>query len=235
MNGTLYGIGVGPGDPELITMKAVRTIEHCEIVAVPKTGDGEGAALQIARGAVPNHLENKQIIELYMPMTRDKSLLNKNYDESAKVIAQLLKEGNNVAFLTLGDSTIYSTYAYIHKRIIAMGLAAQFVAGVSSFCAVAARLNVPLTEGAQPLHVLPASYKGAESGLDMRGTKILMKTGKAFDEVKQQLKARGQMKHAQMVQKCGMEGERVFCNLDDADDGASYFSVIVVKDEGDEA
>ncbi|WP_312640847.1 precorrin-2 C(20)-methyltransferase [Hydrogenoanaerobacterium sp.] len=230
MNGTLYGVGVGPGDPELITIQAVRIIERCEVVAVPKTGDGEGVALQIARGAVPN-LADKQLIELFIPMTRDKALLNRNYDEAAGELAELLRQGKNIAFLTLGDSTIYSTYTYVHKRIVAMGLSAQFVAGVPSFCAVAARLNIPLTEGAQPLHVLPASYKGADSGLDMSGTKILMKTGKAFDTVKQQLKDRGMLKSAQMVQKCGMEGERVFHDIDAADDGASYFSVIVVKEE----
>lgn len=232
MIGTLYGIGVGPGDPELMTLKAVRLIRECAVVAVPKTGGGDGVALQIARAAVPD-LDSKKILELHMPMTRDKALLCASHDEAAGQVAELLRQGDSVAFLTLGDSTIYATYTYIHKRIEAVGLPCQFVAGVPSFCAVAARLNIPLTEGAEALHVLPASYKGADSGLDMGGTKVLMKTGKMLADVKNQLKERGLYERARMVQKCGMEGEQVFQNLNEADDGTSYFSIIVVKDEED--
>lgn len=232
MNGTLYGVGVGPGDPELMTLAAVRIIKECAVIAVPKTSGGDGVALQIARAAVPE-LDDKLLLEMHMPMTRDRDQLARSHDAAAEQVAEHLRRGESVAFLTLGDSTVYSTYTYIHKRICAMGLPCRFVAGVPSFCAVAARLNQPLTEGAQPLHVLPASYQGADSGLDMRGTKVLMKTGKALGEVKAQLKARGLYERAQMVQKCGMEGERVFEHLDDADDGASYFSIIVVKDGED--
>lgn len=235
MNGTLYGVGVGPGDPALLTLQAAQIIGRCPVVAVPKTGGdaGEGAALQIARAAVS--LDEKQILELLMPMTRDKELLNSSHDEAARQIAVLLRQGKDVAFLTLGDSTIYSTYTYVHKRVLAMGFPAQFVAGVPSFCAAAARLNIPLTEGAQPLHVLPASYEGTDAGLDLPGTKVLMKTGRALDAVKEQLRMRGLLQNARMVQKCGMEGERVFQKLEDAEDGASYFSLIVVKDKGEQA
>lgn len=231
MAGILYGVGVGPGDPQLMTLQALNIINSCKVVAVPKAGGagGEGTALQIARGAVS--LDGKKVMELLLPMTRDKAELQKCHAAAAEEIAQELRAGEDVAFLTLGDPTIYSTYTYIHKRIIAMGLAAQFVAGVPSFCAVAARLNIPLTEGAQALHVLPASYEGADEGLAMSGTKILMKTGKSFSAVKEKLRAQGTLKNARMVQKCGMEGERVYKNLNDADEGSSYFSVIVLKDE----
>ncbi|MEF9853201.1 MAG: precorrin-2 C(20)-methyltransferase [Hydrogenoanaerobacterium sp.] len=230
MSGILYGVGVGPGDPELLTLKAVKIINNCAVIAVPKNGGalGDGVALQIAKSAVS--LDGKKIIELTLPMTRDKAELQRHHDDAAECVAAELRAGYDVAFLTLGDPTIYSTYTYIHKRIIKMGLNAQFVAGVPSFCAVAARLNIPLTEGAQALHILPASYKGTGAGLDMCGTRVLMKTGKAFAEVKKQLAGRGMLKNAKMVQKCGMEGERVFENLENADEDASYFSVIILKD-----
>lgn len=230
--GTLYGVGVGPGDPDLITIGAIKLIERCGVIAVPKSGDGEGAALCIARDAVPG-LGDKRIVELFMPMTRDRELLNRSHDVAAQQVAEFLRVGEDVAFLTLGDSTIYSTYTYIHKRVLAMGLPCRFVAGVPSFCAAAARMNQPLTEGAEPLHILPASYHGADEGLDLPGTKILMKTGRSFGAVKEKLRGRGQLGRSWMVQKCGMEGERVFDSLDDADDGDSYFSVIVVKDGED--
>ncbi len=230
MSGTLYGVGVGPGDPELMTMQAARIIQKCAVVAVPKTGDGDGAALLIAKSAVPE-LERKDLLQLYIPMTRDRAALAGYYDRAAGQIADRLRRGEDVAFLTLGDSTIYSTYAYLHRRIERMGLSAQYVAGVPSFCAAAARLNQSLVEGAQPLHILPASYQGADEGLDLPGTKVLMKAGKSFERVKHLLGSRAMLGRARMVQKCGMDGERVYHNLEDAEDGSSYFSIIVVQDE----
>ena len=114
MTGTLYGIGVGPGDPELMTLKAVRLIEQCDLVAVPKSGDGEGVAKQIAQKAVPD-FDKKELIEVSMPMTRDPQVLEQSHQAAAEQIEGYLKEGNSVAFLTLGDPAIYSTYIFLHK------------------------------------------------------------------------------------------------------------------------
>ena len=229
MNGKLYGVGVGPGDPDLITLKAIKTIKACEVIAVPKTGETERVAFHIAKQSIPE-LESKEMIELYMPMTRDKQLLSASHDKAADAVIDLLKQGKSVAFLTLGDPSIYSTYIYVHKRVIEKGYEAQLVAGVPSFCAVAARLNIELTEGAQPLHVIPASYHGVDEGIDWNGTKVLMKTGKSIGAVKEILHQKGLYNSAKMVQRCGMDGEQVFQSLDDADENTSYFSIIVIKD-----
>lgn len=232
MSGVLYGVSVGPGDPELITLKAVRIIRACDVVAVPRSGENELVAFNIARQAVPE-LADKEVLALYMPMTRDKEELARTRAEAAEAVSRYLEQGRDVAFLTLGDASIYSTYSYIHKLIQARGYQVSVIAGVPSFCAAAARLGEgSLTEASQPLHIIPASYAGVDEGLGWNGTKVLMKTGRSIEKVKAKLKERGLYCHAKMVQKCGMEGERVFASLDDTDADTSYFSIIVVRDGG---
>lgn len=229
MAGILYGIGVGPGDPELMTLKAVRLIEECDVIALPKSGDGEIVAKQIAEGAVKD-FDQKEKIEVLMPMTRDPKLLQESHDAAVAQVEALLKEGKSVAFLTLGDPSIYSTYMYVHKQVQSHGFPVEMVPGVPSFCAVAAKLNVSLAEGAQPLHIIPASYQGVDEGLEWAGPKILMKTGRSMKKVKELLREKNIIDKAKMVQKCGMPGEQVYHSMEDADENSSYFSVIVVKE-----
>ncbi len=229
MTARLYGIGVGPGDPELMTLKAVRLIEECDIVAVPKSGDSEGVAKQIARQAVKD-FDKKTVIEVSMPMTRDVAVLEESHRQAAQQVESYLKEGKSVAFLTLGDPAIYSTYIYVHKKVQQHGFPVEMVPGVPSFCAVAAKLNISLAEGAQPIHIIPASYQGVEEGLEWSGPKVLMKTGRSMKKVKEILTEKGILDKAQMVQKCGMEGEVIYHSMADVDENSSYFSVIVVKD-----
>ena len=226
MTGTLYGVGVGPGEAELMTLKAVRIIRACELIAVPKSGDGERVALNIAKSAVPE-VEEKELLELSMPMTRDKALLEKSHREAADLVCEKLREGKNIAFLTLGDPTVYSTYIYVHNLVKKQGFEPVIVPGIPSFCAVAARLSTSLTEASQPLHIIPASYEGTEDYLSLTGTKVLMKTGKSLEKVREMLKEKGLYENARMVQNCGMADEKVYEKLDDAD--AGYFSIIVVK------
>lgn len=226
----LYGLGVGPGDSELMTLKAVRLIRECDIIVLPKSGQEINAAYTIAKGSVPE-IDQKVLMEVSMPMTRDKEKLMQSHDLAADQIIEKLKEGKNVAFLTLGDPSIYSTYIYVHERVLEKGCEAEIVPGITSFCAVAARLNEGLTEAGQPLHVIPASYEGAEEALQLAGTKVLMKSGKSIGRIKDQLLKMEPTPNVKMVERCGMEGERVFHNADEIDENASYFSILVVKDK----
>ncbi len=229
MKGILYGVGMGPGDPGLVTLKAVRVIRDCGAIAVPKSGDGERVALNIARQAVGG-MEGKRIIELDMPMTRDSDLLRRSHEKAAGTLIGFLDEGISAAFLTLGDPTIYSTYIYIHRIIRGKGYEARIIPGVPSFCAVAARLGDCLVEASQALHVIPGSYEGLEEGLQLPGAKVLMKCGKSFGRVKRRLRECGLIESASMVENCGFDNERIYESLDEADEEAGYFSVIVVKD-----
>ncbi|MBE6033612.1 MAG: precorrin-2 C(20)-methyltransferase [Clostridiales bacterium] len=226
----LYGLGVGPGDPELMTLKAVRIIEESDIIAVPKSGQSVNVAYTIAKGAIPG-LDEKTIVELDMPMTRDKEKLAASHDAAADQVKNWLDEGKNVAFLTLGDPTIYSTYAYVHNRVRDAGYETEIVPGIPSFCAVSAKLNDSLTEAEEALHIIPASYEGAEEALHMEGTKVLMKSGKSIGKLKEYINSMDNPPTVKMVERCGMDGERVFYNLDEIDENASYFSVIIVRDK----
>ncbi|MHC1747746.1 MAG: precorrin-2 C(20)-methyltransferase [Cellulosilyticaceae bacterium] len=227
MTGKLYGVGVGPGDPKLLTYKAVEIIKACEVIAVPDTGESRQVALEI----VKEHLATQELIHCYMPMTRNREQLASSHEAAANTIETYLQTGKNVAFLTLGDPTIYSTYMYLHRLILEKGYSVEIIPGVPSICAVAAKLNDSLCEEGQMLHIIPASYQDADKALDLEGTKVLMKTGKAFDIIKSHMREKNLLKDAKMVSCCGMEHEKVYHSLEEVDSKNSYFSVIVIKEE----
>lgn len=226
----LYGIGVGPGDYELMTLKAVRLIRESDVIVIPDSTQDVNIAFTIAKGAVPE-IESKEILEVKMPMIRDKVKLLESHKLAAQQIIALLEKGKDVAFLTLGDPSIYSTYIYVHNLVVEEGYEAQIIPGIPSFCAVAARLNEGLTEASQALHIIPASYEGIEEALNLKGTKVLMKSGKSIGRIKSLIKGMPCDMDVKMVERCGMDGERVFSSIDDIDENASYFSILVVKDK----
>ena len=223
--GKLYGVGVGPGDPELLTRKAERVLREADIVAVPDKGAGEKTALNI----VSDLVAGKELLYCPAPMVRDQAVLEASYQESADRICARLDEGKTVAFITLGDPTVYSTYIYVHKKVLARGYEAELIPGVPSFCAVAARLNTSLCEGAERLLIVPASHDAADC-LDIRANKVFMKAGKAIGELQGQLAERGLLEHASLVANCGMEGELVCPRFADMTDGTGYFSIVLVKE-----
>lgn len=247
MSGTFTGAGVGPGDPELMTLKAVRAIRECSVIAVPvsdgelsepffEKAEGKGGhtqylercvAYRIARGAVPE-AEKKDRIFLPMPMIKEKERLKEIHDRDADAVAELLVEGKDVVFLTLGDPTVYSTCMYVHKRLKKKGYRTELIPGIPSFCAAAARMDISLVENRQELHVLPASYQ-IEEGLELPGTKVLMKAGRKMAEVKRLLLEKGL--EAEMVENCGMEGERICLSAEEIPEKAGYYSLLIVKEK----
>lgn len=224
--GKLYGVGVGPGDPELMTQKAVRIIQESDVIAVPKGGTGEQTALNIAADLI----REKPVLHCEMPMTRDQKVLDTCHEQAADIICAQLDVGKNVAFLTIGDPAIYSTYWYVHRRVAARGYGVEIVPGIPSFCAAAARLGQALCEGSQMLHIIPASHTSTREGLALPGNKILMKAGRSILEVRDLLEADGKLDNAALVERCSMEGERVVRNLRDLEDPTGYFSVILVRE-----
>src|SRR5689334_6783642 len=126
MLGTLYGVGVGPGDPELLTLKAVKIINNSEIIAIPSSDKEKCVAYKIALGAIPE-LKDKEILYISMPMTKDEKLLEESHKLGAEKIIEKLKLGKNVAFLTLGDPTVYSTYLYVHKIVLNENYSAKII------------------------------------------------------------------------------------------------------------
>lgn len=229
MRGTLYGVGVGPGDPEDMTLKAVRLLKQCPVTAIPKKDPAGCVSYQTARKAVPE-LADKELLCIDVPMTKDLALNRSKYEEGARQIAEYLRRGKDVALLTLGDATIYASDMYLARAVEAMGFQVEFANGVPSFCGAAARLRVSLGERKEQIHILPGSYD-MEEGLGLPGVKILMKMGKSYGEVKERL-SRGDHQ-VFMAENCGMDGERLYRSFQDLPDQAGYYSLMIVKDGGE--
>lgn len=226
--GVLYGVGVGPGDPELLTVKAVRTIEACPVVAAPQTADGAMVALDIARGACD--LAGKEVLPVRFSMTRDAARRAAEHDAAVDALCVRLGAGRDVALLNLGDASIYATFQRIAPDVRLRGFAVRTVPGVPSFCAVAAALERDLTpEMSAPLHIVPGGYGGIDEALSWPGTKVVMKARRDLAATKRALRAAGSFDDAELVQDCGLASERVFRSLDEAPDRGSYFSTIVVR------
>lgn len=224
--GKLYGVGVGPGDPKQMTYQAVETIEACPVIAVPADGKENAVSYKIASGIVKG-LDSKECLDIPTPMTKDQDVLNSNYHSAADRIIEKLKEGQDVAYLCLGDPTIYATYIYIHRIVRDAGYDTEIISGIPSFCAVSARLNDSLCDRSEQLHIIPSSYD-IEEALELPGNKILMKAASKLNKVKDVLVAKGA--DCDMVENCGMDNEKIHLGLDNMPDEGSYFTVVFVKE-----
>lgn len=227
--GTLYGVSVGPGDPELMTLQAVRRLEACPVIAAPQTKSGQMLALEIARGAV--NLDGKIIVPLHFPMTREQEALQTAHEAAAESLRSYLDAGQDVAMLNLGDVSVYATFGYLQELLQARGYTTVMLAGVPSFCASAARLNRSLTAGMEePLTIAPGG--AADAVLDAPGSKVLMKTGRQLPRTLAALEAHGKLASSAMVCNCGLPNEEVWPDLStyDRDRPAGYFATILVKE-----
>ncbi len=225
MRGVLVGIGVGPGDPEYMTLKAVKVIGEVDVIAAPGEVVEETTAYKIAIQAVPE-MAKKEKTPLFMPMVMDKEETIRSHHKAAKIVEELLDAGKTVGFLTLGDPTVYSTFAYVEQIVKADGYETKYISGITSFCAAAAGLGIPLTEWQEPLHVIPAIHK-LGGKLDLDGNYVLMKSGRQTAKVKEMLRESG--RNVKMVENCGMESEKMYQSLEEIPDDAGYFSLIIAK------
>ncbi len=226
MSGTLYGAGVGPGDPELLTLKTLRLVREKEVLAFPGEEPKDTVAYSIVSQVCPE-IAAKTLLAIPMPMTKDPVKLEEAHAEGAGRIQEQLDAGRDVVFLTLGDPTVYSTYIYVHERIAALGYETQIVSGITSFCAVASRLNIGLVENSEPLHVIPASYQ-IDDALKLPGTKVLMKAGKKMADVKRQLLA--SRDRVMMIENCGMPDEKIYEGAANIPEEAGYYSLIIIQE-----
>jgi precorrin-2/cobalt-factor-2 C20-methyltransferase len=232
-SGTLYGIGIGPGDPELITLRGARLISSCRHLFVPKARTAsESVALAIARPLVG---PEAKIEELLFPMTADKEELAAKWDEAAGHVAEVLDAGDDACFLTLGDPFLYSTYIYLlralRKRL--PDLKAVTVPGIMAFSAAAALAEFPVGEGREPVTIVPAAddLTAVRRALAAGGTVVLMKIGKRLAEVIELLAAQGLLEASVFVSHVGMGAQRIETDLRRLKaDGpeAGYLSVILV-------
>lgn len=223
--GVCYGVGVGPGDPELITLKAVRVLTRCPVIAAPQTRSGEMLALDIVRGAVD--LAGKTILPLTFTMSQDKAVLQASHEAAADAVQAHLDRGEDVAMPNLGDVSIYATWGYVMQVLEGRGYETVMIPGVPSFCAAAARLGITLVRGETPLHIAPATGP-IEPMLALPGAKVLMKAGRRLPEVRAALEQTEEF--AALVENCGLPGETIYSDLRQAPESVGYFATAIVKE-----
>lgn len=230
MLGIFYGIGVGPGDPELLTLKAVKVIKEADVIIAPKTEKKEDStALSIAR---PYLKEDVEILHLVFPMVNDASALTDAWENNKNSILKELEAGKKVVFLTLGDPMFYSTYMYVYRLLKDSPHSIETVPGIPAFCALGSQLGQPLAEGTDVLSIIPATMQEEEMDkiLSVADNVVLMKVYKNFAQVVEKLKYHGFSENAVMISKCGLPDEQVSYNLDEVDaDKVNYLSTILAK------
>ena len=229
MRGRLYGIGAGPGDPELLTLKAINTIKKCGVIAVPETGTGETTALSI----IKEYLDGKELLKCRFAMEHDMAKRAESRQKAADAIIRILESGIDVGFITLGDPTTYSTYMYVHKIVVECGYDAKVIPGITSFTAAAAALGIPLCEGGETLTIAAGHGAGIDSLLDQPGNKVIMKSGASFERVLGKLKERGLGNRTKIACRVSMEGQRLYPGIDEYEKSPErgYFTIAIVKEK----
>jgi precorrin-2/cobalt-factor-2 C20-methyltransferase len=233
MLGTFYGIGVGPGDPELITLKGVSTLARCRHVLVPKPGrDSSSVALSIAR----QHLRpDAEISELLFPMISDSKVLDPCWEQSARQVANVLVCGEDACFLTLGDPLLYSTYIYLLralKRLIPNAPVVT-VPGIMAFAAAAALTSFPMGEGKNTVSIIPTAddLNAVRRALVAGGTVVLMKIGARLPRVIELLEEHAVLDRAVFVARAGLDGQYIETDLRklrQAEPKVGYLSLMLV-------
>jgi len=229
--GNFYGIGLGPGDPELLTLKALHTIQKADCIFVPKSDSKEDSlALEI----VKDYVKGKRVIEQVYPMTKDKETLNTAWLKAAEEIHTEVKNGYNVVYLTLGDPMTFSTYIYLLRHLNTMlpEKAIHTIPGITSYNAAACAANYPLLTGDEKLAVIPIPKDIAElrSILESFDTVVMMKVAKKLDEVIQLLEEMKLSENALFASYIGQKDAYLTCDIVSLKgSGMGYMSVLVAK------
>ena len=227
MSGILYGVSVGPGDKELITLKAVRFMETSEIIAVPRTKGENTMALSIVEQTMD--LSQKTIIYVDFLMTRDQVELNANYDRITETLVPYLDAGKNIAMLTIGDLSVYSTFSYICERVTQKGYTVEICPGVPSFCDMAAKLQKPLVAGSEALVIVSADNPHLDQLMEMESTKVIMKGGRRLEQMCDYLTEKGVADTTYIAKDIGLPTEHINPLKECSIEEKSYFTTILVK------
>lgn len=230
MTGTLYGIGVGPGDPDLLTIKAAKTIASCAVLAYPAPETGESLARRIAAPHVP---PGKRELPIRLPIEIDRHPAQDAYDAGAAALARELEAGNDVALLCLGDPLFYGSFMYLNARL-ADRHRVVVIPGVTSFAASAALAGHAVAAREDSLAVVPATLPDAEIARRMAAhdSLVFLKLGRHFARLKALLDRENLIEHAIYVERAGQPGERRLALRDASFDAAPYFSLVLVHRRG---
>ena len=230
MQGKLYGIGVGPGNPDLMTLRAKELLEKSSVIAYPvkKLGE-EGVALNIISQRVD--VKGKEVVELLFSMNPDDEVRKKCRAEAMEKICGLLDQGKDIAMVTLGDVAVYSTYMYIDRDIQARGYETEVVPGIPSFCHGAALARLPLMIGEESVAVVSLAKRNnenAEKVLDAVDNLVIMKAFASIPAIVEMLKARNiPLDNATVMSNVGMPDE--YIGPLDPSREYGYFTTVLIK------
>lgn len=229
---TLYGIGVGPGDPELLTLKAARILKEVDVIYAAASSDND---YSIAHNIIRPHIGTKAVQKLPFPMTKDKKTMEEAWRINAKQMLDTITT-TDAAFVTLGDPLTYSTFGYLLQTMNSLEADLQFhveiVPGITSYNAAACRSNLPLVAGEECLFIT----SGAMGGQKLReiahiaDTIVMLKAYRYFDQIYDTLEELGLIDHSILISRCGMDGEQVVTDLRGMKNAKlPYLSLLIIK------
>ena len=230
---TLYAVGVGPGDPELLTRKAERVLRQADVVLAPASNPGEAS---VALDTIREFLDEgrQEIIIHQFPMTSDRSRLLPAWQEAAALIAEKVLAGRDVAFVTIGDPLLYSTFIYLLRifRESYPQMAVEIIPGISSINTAAAVACVPLAEADERIAIIPATA-GLEKVIEALAsydTVVLLKVKPLFGEILEVLRQMGRQGSTVFVERVGSSRQKVLTGLAEmAAHSPDYLSLMIIK------
>lgn len=228
--GICYGVSVGPGNSDYLTLEAINIIKNADVIVLPSFPKEECKAYQIVKDL--DFIDEKEIVCETFTMSKDATVKADRHKEIFEKTVKLLDEGKNVAFLALGDVMLYATYEYIYEKLLAAGYESEFAPGITSIQAISAKLNIPIAIDRQQVHIFPDA-ENIQSKLNLSGTKIFMKPKGSMEDMISAIKDYA-LKNLKVtvcgISNCDMPGEIIAKDINEIDKLNGYFTVIIVKD-----
>jgi precorrin-2/cobalt-factor-2 C20-methyltransferase len=225
--GKFIGIGVGPGEPDLLTVKAVKALNNVDVICAPKSKESKPSlALSIVQGILDDRKSDYEILEPIFPMIEDENALQGYWNQASILIAEKLDVGMDVAFITLGDPTVYSTFSYVFQRIKELDYETLIIPGITSFTGCAASAKIPLAEKDEIIVIVPKVDDRLSQILEYGDTFVIMKTSRHSDLLAEVINDDERNKEVISVQNCSMKDEKVF---DGFSNNKNYLTTTIVK------
>lgn len=232
MSGRFYGVGVGPGDPQLLTLQALKVLQESEVIAAPRTKGENTMALDIVSQVVD--LRDKEIVWLDFAMKRDPKARASSQRNNTELLLAPLRQGKSVAMLSIGDASTFSNVSYFIDAVKEDGHEVVIVAGITAFSAAAAKWQVSLTARDEPLTIIPAGATDLDEVLALKGSKILMKPTMPVQELIASLERAGVLEETRLAERITWPEERTLDSMKGVTEELGYFTTLFVpaKEKG---
>lgn len=225
--GKFIGIGVGPGEPDLLTLKAIKKLNNVDVICAPKSKKSKPSlALSIVKEILDDRNDDYEILEPLFPMIEDEETLQGYWDQAADLIMEKLDSGLDVAFITLGDPTVFSTFSYVFKRIKNCNYDTLIIPGITSFTSCAASAQIPLAEKDEIMVIVPKVDDRLSQILKHGDTFVIMKTSRHSHLLSEIINEDKRDKEVISVQNCSMDDEKIFNGFSN---NKKYLSTTIVK------